>query len=141
MLYSISRAQYRPRSSLRPSASTCRRFHRRRLFACYYSRCTTAAETAKHAVTIIRVDEDSQRAGRARTVLDQVRHPPTSPRPSQTDTNCTHSELTEREYHDVADKTMDRLTEYLEETVEALPGDISDYDVEYSVRFVPPILE
>ncbi|BGP57698.1 hypothetical protein JCM8202_005482 [Rhodotorula sphaerocarpa] len=42
------------------------------------------------------------------------------------------SELTDREYHDVADKTMDRLTEYLEETVEALPGDISDYDVEYS---------
>ncbi|GAA5964283.1 hypothetical protein JCM8115_006054 [Rhodotorula mucilaginosa] len=45
----------------------------------------------------------------------------------------TISQLTDREYHDVADKTMDRLTEYLEETIEAIDSDqAAAYDVEYS---------
>lgn len=61
-----------------------------------------------------------------------------SPRP-QTDTcpRHPHSQLTDREYHDVADKTMDRLTEYLEETIEAIDSDqAAAYDVEYSVSRV-----
>ncbi|GAA5886310.1 hypothetical protein JCM6882_001599 [Rhodosporidiobolus microsporus] len=39
-------------------------------------------------------------------------------------------DLTDRQYHDVADVTMDRLTEYLEETLEEL--DVDGADVEYS---------
>ncbi|GAA5992176.1 hypothetical protein JCM10908_001805 [Rhodotorula pacifica] len=43
------------------------------------------------------------------------------------------SHFTTREYHDIADRTMDRLTEYLEEVVESLESDsASSYDVEYS---------
>ncbi|GAA5869366.1 hypothetical protein JCM3774_004215 [Rhodotorula dairenensis] len=43
------------------------------------------------------------------------------------------SPLSDREYHDVADRTMDRLTEYLEETIEAIESDqAAAYDVEYS---------
>lgn len=56
--------------------------------------------------------------------------------PSNDPVCATYSQLTDREYHDVADRTMDRLTEYLEETIEAF--DDQPYDVEYSVRSRPP---
>ncbi|KAG0660396.1 hypothetical protein C6P46_004576 [Rhodotorula mucilaginosa] len=54
----------------------------------------------------------------------------------------TISQLTDREYHDVADKTMDRLTEYLEETIEAIDSDQAaagpkryDWDKQHHVWF------
>ncbi|GAA6040861.1 hypothetical protein JCM8097_007753 [Rhodosporidiobolus ruineniae] len=42
----------------------------------------------------------------------------------------TIGDLTDRQYHDLADRVMDRLTEYLEETIDEL--DLDGTDVEYS---------
>ncbi|GAA5831983.1 hypothetical protein JCM11251_002772 [Rhodosporidiobolus azoricus] len=49
---------------------------------------------------------------------------------SQNPPKYSIGDLTDREYHDISDVTMDRLTEYLEETLEEL--DVEGSDVEYS---------
>ncbi|BGP19437.1 Mitochondrial matrix iron chaperone [Rhodosporidiobolus nylandii] len=69
------------------------------------------------------------RSAPLRTALSGCRLLSTSPVRSA-GASYTIGELTDREYQDVADKTMDRLTEYLEEKVEEL--DIDGADVEYS---------
>lgn len=85
------------------------------------SRVTRADEP--HSYTIRSVSNPRGRGPLARDLTPK----PTPP----------HSQLTDREYHDVADKTMDRLTEYLEETIEAIDSDqAAAYDVEYSVSRV-----
>lgn len=49
----------------------------------------------------------------------------------------SHSELSDREFQDTAESTLERLTDYLEDKLEEL--DVPGSDIEYSVRFSLPL--
>jgi hypothetical protein len=53
--------------------------------------------------------------------------------PTRSSSLSLYSDLSDREFQDVAESTLERLTDYLEEKLEEL--DVPGSDIEYSVRF------